>query len=133
MPEHLTGRDVRDVAFRKPPIGSRGYDEDAVDALLDQISDALDAWAAGRAVRLTAAEVREASLPTAAIGRRGYRATEVDAFLDRVVATLAGWEGVDPASVGRDTPREPAGTPGAEATPGLVGERRGFWGRLLGR
>lgn len=129
MAERLTGLDVRDVAFRKPAVGSRGYDEDEVDALLDRVTDALDAWAAGEPARLTAAEVRDVRLRTAGIGRRGYRTTEVDAFLDRVVATLAGWEGVDPAALGA---REPAAAESGDATPGLVGPRRGFWGRLFG-
>lgn len=33
----LTPADIHNVAFRKPPIGKRGYDEEEVDAFLDQI------------------------------------------------------------------------------------------------
>jgi len=33
----LTPADVHNVAFKKPPIGKRGYDEDEVDAFLDEI------------------------------------------------------------------------------------------------
>jgi DivIVA domain-containing protein len=33
----LTPADVHNVAFKKPPIGKRGYDEDEVDAFLDLI------------------------------------------------------------------------------------------------
>src|SRR6201747_3107675 len=33
----LTPADVHNVAFSKPPIGKRGYDEDEVDAFLDLI------------------------------------------------------------------------------------------------
>jgi DivIVA domain-containing protein len=35
---HLCAEDVRDICFPKPRIGKRGYDEDQVDALLDQIA-----------------------------------------------------------------------------------------------
>ena len=31
----LTPADVHNVAFSKPPIGKRGYNEDEVDAFLD--------------------------------------------------------------------------------------------------
>ncbi|MGA8116581.1 MAG: DivIVA domain-containing protein [Actinocatenispora sp.] len=33
----LTPADVHNVAFKKPPIGKRGYDEDEVDAFLDEV------------------------------------------------------------------------------------------------
>jgi DivIVA domain-containing protein len=33
----LTPADVHNVAFKKPPIGKRGYDEDEVDAFLDLV------------------------------------------------------------------------------------------------
>src|SRR5215831_15652009 len=33
----LTPADVHNVAFSKPPIGKRGYDEDEVDAFLDLV------------------------------------------------------------------------------------------------
>jgi DivIVA domain-containing protein len=33
----LTSEDVRNVAFSKPPIGKRGYNEDEVDAFLDML------------------------------------------------------------------------------------------------
>jgi DivIVA domain-containing protein len=33
--------EVHTVVFSKPPIGQRGYDEDAVDDLLDQVETAL--------------------------------------------------------------------------------------------
>ena len=31
----LTPADIHNVAFKKPPIGKRGYDEEEVDAFLD--------------------------------------------------------------------------------------------------
>ena len=33
----LTPADVHNVAFRKPPFGKRGYDEEEVDAFLDEV------------------------------------------------------------------------------------------------
>jgi len=33
----LTPADVHNVAFKKPSIGKRGYDEDEVDAFLDVV------------------------------------------------------------------------------------------------
>ena len=33
----LTPADVHNIAFKKPPIGKRGYDEDEVDAFLDEV------------------------------------------------------------------------------------------------
>ena len=37
----LTPADVHNVAFSKPPIGKRGYNEDEVDQFLDLVEDAL--------------------------------------------------------------------------------------------
>ena len=34
----LTPADVHNVAFSKPPIGKRGYNEDEVDAFLDTLA-----------------------------------------------------------------------------------------------
>jgi DivIVA domain-containing protein len=39
--ERLRPVDVRNVAFGKPPIGRRGYDESEVDAFLDQVESTL--------------------------------------------------------------------------------------------
>nr|WP_099539665.1 DivIVA domain-containing protein [Mycobacterium celatum] len=33
--------DVRSVAFNKPPLGKRGYNEDEVDAFLDRVEQQL--------------------------------------------------------------------------------------------
>lgn len=38
---NLTPSDVRTVAFRKPPIGKRGYDEKEVDDFLDKVERTL--------------------------------------------------------------------------------------------
>ncbi|WP_156511665.1 DivIVA domain-containing protein, partial [Rhodococcoides kroppenstedtii] len=37
----LTPADVHNVAFSKPPIGKRGYNEDEVDAFLDLVEQEL--------------------------------------------------------------------------------------------
>ncbi|WP_235900716.1 DivIVA domain-containing protein [Lolliginicoccus suaedae] len=37
----LTPSDVRNVAFKKPPLGKRGYDEDEVDAFLELVEQEL--------------------------------------------------------------------------------------------
>jgi DivIVA domain-containing protein len=37
----LTPDDVRNVAFNKPPIGRRGYDEEEVDLFLDEVERTL--------------------------------------------------------------------------------------------
>ena len=37
----LTPDEVRGVAFSKPPIGKRGYNEDQVDAFLDRVEESL--------------------------------------------------------------------------------------------
>jgi DivIVA domain-containing protein len=39
--ERLRPVDIRNVAFGKPPIGRRGYDEAEVDAFLDQVESTL--------------------------------------------------------------------------------------------
>ena len=37
----LTPTDIHNVAFKKPPIGKRGYDEEEVDAFLDEVEQEL--------------------------------------------------------------------------------------------
>ena len=39
----LSANDVHNVAFKKPPLGRSGYDEEQVDAFLDAIEDQLRA------------------------------------------------------------------------------------------
>jgi len=43
----LTPEDVRNVAFSKPPIGKRGYNEDEVDQFLDLLEGELRRRATG--------------------------------------------------------------------------------------
>jgi DivIVA domain-containing protein len=34
---HLTPADIHDIAFKKPPFGRKGYDEEEVDTFLDAV------------------------------------------------------------------------------------------------
>jgi DivIVA domain-containing protein len=81
----LTPQDVRDVKFDRPPLGSRGYHCDEVDAFLDRVEQAL----AGE-LTMTADEVRDVKFnKPPLLARRGYDEDQVDTFLDRVEAELA--------------------------------------------
>jgi DivIVA domain-containing protein len=78
----LTAADVHDVAFSKPPMFKRGYDEDEVDAFLERVEAALhDPTARGG---VTSAELHDVTFSKPPMGKRGYNADEVDAFLERV-------------------------------------------------
>jgi DivIVA domain-containing protein len=77
----LTAADIRNVAFSKPPIGKRGYNEDEVDAFLDRV----EAWLLNPSdPSLSAAAVQNIAFSKPPLGNRGYNEDEVDAFLARV-------------------------------------------------
>jgi DivIVA domain-containing protein len=81
----LTPEQVRNIAFSKPPMGKRGYNEDQVDGFLDLVEAALR----GPAQRiLTPEQVRNTAFSHPPIGKRGYNQDEVDAFLDLVEQQL---------------------------------------------
>lgn len=63
----LTPEMVHNIAFKKPPLGKRGYDEEEVDAFLDIVELAI----AGRS-SLTSAEVRNVAFIKPPLGKRGY-------------------------------------------------------------
>jgi DivIVA domain-containing protein len=93
----LTESAVRDISFRKPPMGRRGYDERSVDEFLDlveadlRVRRAACAEAGGDgvvAVNLVSADVRAVAFERSAFGRRGYDEREVDEFLDEVDRTF---------------------------------------------
>lgn len=120
----LTPNDVHNMAFSKPPIGTRGYDEDEVDAFLDRAEKDLEAG-------LPLVElVRAARFSKPPLGKRGYNEAEVEAFLDRLAGddprTATGPASTGPASAGSTS----AGSIGDEA---LFAKSRGFLARLLGR
>jgi DivIVA domain-containing protein len=75
--------EVRDVVFGRALIGQRGYDEAAVDTLLDRLEATLRGLD-----DLSPEEVNETTFPRPRLGRRGYSARAVDAFLDRAQAAL---------------------------------------------
>jgi len=79
----LTGDDVRQVVFAKPPLGKRGYDPHQVDAFMQRVAAALDG-----SDPLTADEVHNVIFGKPGIGDRGYSEEEVDALLDIVASTL---------------------------------------------
>ena len=68
------------VAFSKPPLRKRGYNEDEVDAFLDLVEAAVHPT--GRI--LTPEQVRNVAFAKPARGKRGYNEDEVDAFLDLI-------------------------------------------------
>ena len=92
----LTEQAVRDVAFGKPGLRRRGYDEQSVDEFLDLVEADLrtrraacagaGAGAGGGAVvvRLTPADVKAVAFGRPPFGRRGYDERDVDLFLDEV-------------------------------------------------
>lgn len=90
----LTPEQVHDVAFDKPPIGKRGYNEDQVDAFLNRIEAALRDPTA-RSV--SPQEIRAVTFSKPPIGRRGYNPAEVDAFLELVAAQLDSGRGATSA------------------------------------
>lgn len=77
----MTPEEVRTARFHKPPFGRRGYDEDAVDEVLDRIIDTLE----GRP-GITYAELSTLRFPKPLIGKRGYHENDVDSFIQRVLA-----------------------------------------------
>lgn len=96
----LTPADVHNVAFKKPPIGKRGYDEDEVDAFLDLIEAELRWRATPEGQRELVAEM--ASTP----GARAVKAVAVAVLVDR--GRLLVVELPDPVT-GRTVYRPPGG------------------------
>jgi DivIVA domain-containing protein len=82
-PPVLTAAEVRNVAFSKPPIGQRGYDQGEVDGFLQLVEAKL---LNPNQNFLSAADVDSVAFSKPPIGQRGYNEYEVDAFLDRVKA-----------------------------------------------
>ncbi|GAC1408854.1 MAG: hypothetical protein NVS4B6_02700 [Mycobacterium sp.] len=82
----VTPEDVHNMAFSKPAIGQRGYNEDEVDVYLDLIEATLRDPTARSGV--TQADIHNVTFSRPPIGKRGYNEDEVDAFLDRVEIEL---------------------------------------------
>ena len=81
----VTPEYVHNVAFSKPAIGQRGYNEDEVDTFLDLVVAALRDPTGHT---LTPEQVRNVAFSKPPIGKRGYNEHEVDAFVDLVEQQL---------------------------------------------
>src|SRR3989440_1793815 len=84
----LTPADVHNVAFKKPPIGKRGYDEEEVDAFLDEVEREL-ARLIEENNELRAAAERGGGRPAGPVGPAGdprlaQENAELKAQLDRL-------------------------------------------------
>jgi DivIVA domain-containing protein len=85
--EHLTAEQVHNVAFSKPALFKRGYNEDEVDAFLEAVEATLRDSTAARA--LTSADLHGVVFSKPPIGKRGYNDDEVNAFLELVKIEFA--------------------------------------------
>lgn len=81
----LTADEVHEVRFTTVRL-SEGYDENEVDAFLDQVALALSVREAGTQ-RMTVEDVRNAQFATTRL-REGYDMDEVDNFLDQIELEL---------------------------------------------
>jgi DivIVA domain-containing protein len=85
--DRLTAEQVHSVAFSKPPLFKRGYNEDEVDAFLDRVESTLrDRTVPGS---LTVTDLYDVAFSRPPLGKRGYNEEEVDAFVDRVRIELS--------------------------------------------
>ena len=84
----LTPADVHNVAFSKPPIGKRGYNEDEVDAFLDLVENELTRLIEENAdLRQRVAELDQ-ELATARSGGGSAQPTTAIPLYDRFATTL---------------------------------------------
>jgi DivIVA domain-containing protein len=82
----MSPEEVHAIAFRRPAIGRRGYDEEDVDRLLDRIEETLRGQS-----QITREELTRLQLGNPPIGKRGYRKEDVDAFIQRALADWSIW------------------------------------------
>jgi DivIVA domain-containing protein len=90
----MTPDEARSIAFGKPRLGRRGYNEDEVDAFLDLIAEAL----AGRNI-LTPDDIHYVEFTIMPVGMRSYDQAQVDLFLDEAEAALVELRNPRPAVV----------------------------------
>jgi len=103
--ESLTGNDVRQAVFAKPPLGKRGYDEHQVDEFMERVAAALDGYGS-----LTGDDVHRVVFAKPPVGKRGYDEEEVDALLDIAASALrtrAGGGSNPPVTTASDPRPEP--------------------------
>jgi DivIVA domain-containing protein len=82
--DRLTAEQVHNVAFSKPPLFKRGYNEDEVDAFLERVEAVLRDSTGG----VSATDLHHVAFSRSPSGRRGYNEAEVDAFVERVRVEL---------------------------------------------
>ncbi|MGN9809011.1 DivIVA domain-containing protein [Micromonospora sp. BQ11] len=83
---NLTPADIHNVAFRKPPLGKRGYDEEEVDAFLDAVEQTITALT--EEVASLRAQLRTGA-PGPATAATGGGSGDVAANLDQIRSRLA--------------------------------------------
>ena len=82
---NLTPADVRNVAFRKPPLGKRGYDEEEVDGFLELVEETI----AALQNEIAALRAGPAGFNHLAFGTSGAADEAVMAELDQIKVRLA--------------------------------------------
>jgi DivIVA domain-containing protein len=80
----LTPADVHNVAFKKPPIGKRGYDEEEVDAFLDEVERELARLIEENNELRAQGGGRPVAAGAGGDGRLAAELTDLKATLDRV-------------------------------------------------
>ncbi|MEO6021115.1 MAG: DivIVA domain-containing protein [Knoellia sp.] len=122
---------LRSAAFA-PTQFRAGYDEGAVDQLLDELEAAVQAGSSGAEVADIASS---AALPMTSM-RRGYDCGDVDDFLDEVVRQSSVPATTGQMSTGQEpkgqVPTQPRMFAPAEASVPASPQRRGLGTRLLG-
>ncbi|WP_091342756.1 DivIVA domain-containing protein [Micromonospora rhizosphaerae] len=91
---NLTPADVRNIAFRKPPLGKRGYDEEEVDMFLDAVERTIAALTEEvislRAQLGNGAPSPAAPMPSGGQGAVFAELEQIKNRLARLEATVAG-------------------------------------------
>jgi DivIVA domain-containing protein len=83
---NLTPQDVRNVAFNKPAFGRRGYDEEQVDAFLDEVAGTITALTEEiRSLRAQSGRERPATAEGSIVAELG----EIKVRLTRIEAAIA--------------------------------------------
>jgi DivIVA domain-containing protein len=93
----LTPNDVRSVAFKKPPLGKRGYDEEQVDSFLEEVERTIatltDQLAAARAGGLPSSAGDPTQAVLAELDQIKTRLARIEAA---VTSRPTGFPGTDP-------------------------------------
>jgi len=103
MGQPLTPDDIRNVAFRKPAIGRRGYDEEGVDAFLDEVErsltvlyDEIARLRSGQQPAYAPAQAYPAPAPSTSDGAVLGELTQIRATLARIEAAVGPQRGGNP-------------------------------------